>query len=139
MVNADSDSSGSENPLEHALRSINPRRRRLSDDQVNRIREGYLLDGKSLAQLREELPEELRISRVAIWRCAQGRAYGDVPLTERLIAAHQHARARRELSAAQIAELSGRAPAAAHAEPAGEAADELFEPEAASDPAEDWA
>jgi hypothetical protein len=79
--------------MEKALRGIRPERGRYSDEQVNWIRESYLLDGISLKQIRSQLWPVCSIN--ALWRIAIGRAYTGVPLSARLAAAAAEAEQKR--------------------------------------------
>ncbi len=82
-------------PTEVKLRSIKPVRGRYTSEQVNQIREAYLLDGVSLEEIQEQVWPKSTTN--ALWRIAIGRCYPAVPLSERLAAAHRDAAARRQI------------------------------------------
>lgn len=73
------------NNARSTLAAIRQKRPRYSDDQINFIRESYLLDNHSAPWINLELGTPS--SNNAIWRIATGLSYPHVPLSPRLQAA----------------------------------------------------
>jgi len=128
-VHSSADTQGNEREALEELRGVNRRRHRYSDEWVNFIREGYLLDGKTREDILASLPYPCSVNMV--WRIAVGRAYQEVPLSPRLRAALEQ---RRRAGGAGAARPAAPEPERAPAEPV--AAEELLSEESA---AEDWA
>lgn len=94
------------NDAERVLRAIRPPRGRYTHDEVNFIREAYLVDRMTLQEINERL--SMQSSKNSLWRIAVGRAYREVPLSARL----------REAVHAQIGDAVVTAKRASHSEPA---------------------
>lgn len=112
-----------------------------SAEQVNFIREAYLLDGQTLGWIGERLHPPCSPS--ALWRIAIGRAYSAVPLSERLRAAVESEEQARAQSIAQLAATPAReAPHQEEEEDAdllGEAPSSDYESGGVLGEGEDWA
>lgn len=81
--------------IRERLKGIRPERRRYSSDQVNWIREQYLIEKRPIPEITKELwPVS---GENAIYRIAIGLSYDDVPLSAKLIEAYTDAQKRREL------------------------------------------
>ena len=87
--------SATESDLARQLQTIRAARKKLTAEEVNYVREAYVLDRRTVPAIQESLYPQ--ISQSALWGIIRGRTYRDVPLSPRLKRAYRVAVERRKV------------------------------------------